>query len=116
LQKTFVPDVARYPAFPDELVINIMTYLPLKQAKALLYQNGDMDPRLCELEVELYQKHTQSSLMYIGFFRDNQCVIEEFSSASELERRVEALKEVKHGDHSLDYVIVGKSSRNPISS
>jgi hypothetical protein len=107
MQKTFVPADARYPAFPDELVINIMTYIPLKRAKVLLYKNGDMDPCLCELEVELYQKHTQRSAIYIGFFKDDQPVIEEFSDANEMEKRLEALKESKDGDHSLDYVIVG---------
>jgi hypothetical protein len=107
MQKTFVPPDARYPAYPDELVVNIMTYLPLERAKILLYKNGDMDPCLCELEVELYQKHTQTSQMYVGFFKDNQPVIEEFSCANELERRVEALKEAKYGEHSLDYIIVG---------
>jgi hypothetical protein len=84
-----------------------MTYLPLKRANVLLYENGHIDPRLCELEVDMYQRHTQTSSMYIGFFEDNQSVIEEFSDAHGLEKRLEALKAAKDGGHSFDYVIVG---------
>jgi hypothetical protein len=80
-----------------------MSHVPLKRAKTLLYKNGEMDPHLAELEVQLHQRNSQASAGYIGFLKDNQPVTEEFSDAKELEERVATLK---LEDNSVDYIVV----------
>jgi hypothetical protein len=52
-----------------------MMYVPLVHAQEILYKNEEMNPSLCELEVELYKWNSQSKGIYIGYFWSGDPVI-----------------------------------------
>jgi hypothetical protein len=101
-----VPVETRYPLYPDDLLNNIISYVPFKRARELLYGNGEVDPRLCALEVEMHQRNAQTRGMYIGYFKDDHEMIEAFSDQKEGEKRVAELNEAK----DLEYIVVNAFS------
>lgn len=96
----------RYPLYPEDLLNSIITYVPFRRARELLYGNGEVNPRLCALEIELHQRSAQTPGIYIGYFKDHE-TIETFSDQKEGERRVAELNEAK----DLEYVVVKAFSK-----
>jgi hypothetical protein len=105
-KKNFVPKESRYAQYPDELLSSIMAHVPLHQGQQLLYKNGEMDPALCSLEVELYQKNAQTPSFYIGFMESGTAKVESFSNTKEGESRVAELEKVKGDSGDQEYVVV----------
>ena len=70
-----------------------MTYVPLNRAQHLLYENGELDPRLVQLEVKLYQESAKSPALYLGYFKDEIPCVEGFKDADEATKRMAELKE-----------------------
>ena len=103
MKKNFAPHEPKFSMFPDDLIVSIMTYLPLDRKKHLLYQNGEIDPRYAELEVRLYEEAAKTPALYIGYFKDDQSCIENFKDADEGAKRVADLKESNNG---LEVVVV----------
>lgn len=106
IEKKFVAPETRYPLYPEDLLNSIITYVPFKRARELLYGNGEVNPRLCALEIELHQRSAQTPGIYIGYFKDHE-TIETFSDQKEGERRVAELNEAK----DLEYVVVKAFSK-----
>ena len=83
-----------------------MMYVPLERAQELLYKNGEMDPLLVALEIELYQRNGKSPGMYVGYLKSGHSVVETFSDAQEGAKYVAELKEMKNGEVKVDFVVV----------
>jgi hypothetical protein len=92
----------QYPLYPDDLLNSIISYVPFKRARELLYGNGEVNPRLCALEVEMHQRNAQTHGMYIGYFKDDHEVIETFSDQEEGKKRMAELNQTK----DLEFVVV----------
>jgi len=76
MQKNFVPEGTKYALYPQELLLKIMTYIPLERAREILYKNGEMDPLLVSLEVAIYQRACQDPGIYVGYYRDGDLMVE----------------------------------------
>jgi len=83
-----------------------MMYVPLERAQQLLLQNGDVDPRLSALEVDLYQRNLKNSAMYVGHLSSDHPEIAMFSSPQEGLDYVAKLKSAQTGDVPVGFVIV----------
>ena len=81
-----------------------MLHVPLDRAQELLYQNGEVDPRLSALEVDLYQHNAQNPAMYVGYLNAGHPVIEIFSDVQEGAKHITELKQLKDGE--IDLVVV----------
>lgn len=81
-------------------------YVPLERAQKLLLQNGEVDPCLSALEVDLYQRNVKNSAMYVGHLRSEHPEIVMFSSSQEGLDYVAKLKSVQTGDVPVEFVIV----------
>lgn len=79
-------------------------YVPLDRAEVLLHKNGDVDPSLVALEVNLYQRNAQKSAMYVGYLNSGHPKIKTFSEAQGATEYVADLKE-KMGEE-VEVVIV----------
>lgn len=110
MKKNFVPQEPRFSLFPDELVVNIMSYAPLNRAHQLLYQNGEMDSQIAQLEVNLYQEAAKRPALYIGYLKDNKACVESFPDSDEGGKRVAELKET---DNDLEIVVVDGLATKP---
>lgn len=86
--------------------MSIMLHVPLERAETLLYKNGEMDPHLAALEVELYQKCAQNPEMYVGYFKSGHTIVETFSQAQEGAKRVAELEQTKDGEIPIEFVVV----------
>jgi hypothetical protein len=89
--------------YPEDLIVSIMTYLPLERKKHLLYQNGELDSRAAELEVRLYEEAAKTPAFYIGYTKEGKVHIENFKDADEGSKRMAELKEA-HND--MEVVVV----------
>jgi hypothetical protein len=74
-----------FALFSDELVQSIMLHLPPTRAKELLYKNGQILPKLCQIEVELYQRIDQN--FWILYVLDAEVVTESFLTREECVKR-----------------------------
>ena len=83
-----------------------MMYVPLERAHQLLLQNGEVDPRLSALEVDLYQRNLKNSAMYVGHLSSEHPEISIFSSPQEGLDYVAKLKSAHTGDVPVALVIV----------
>jgi hypothetical protein len=83
-----------------------MMYVPLERAQSLLFQNGEADPRLAALEVDLYQRNGKNPAMYVGHLNSGHPEIEMFSSSQEGLNYVAKLKNMQTGDVTVDFVVV----------
>jgi len=81
VQKNFVPKGTKYALYPQELVLEIMTHVPLERAREILYKNGEMDPRLVSLEVEIYQCARQDPGVYVGYYKDGSPIVMKLEGA-----------------------------------
>lgn len=88
-----------------------MTHVPLPRARELLYKNGDIDPRLCALETELYQRAALTPGIYIGYYVSGTENIETFADIEKAEVRELELKEKKDGDTPIEFVLVNGLSK-----
>jgi hypothetical protein len=93
-----------FPLFSDELVQNIMLHLPATRAKELLHKNGQILPKLCQTEVELYQRVDQN--FWILYVLDAEVVTESFLTSEECVKRVLELQ-LRQGKIT-DIVVVDK--------
>jgi hypothetical protein len=81
-----------------------MMYVPLVHAQEILYKNGEMNPSLCELEVELHKQNSQSKGIYIGYFQSGDPVIETFADAKSGEKCLGELRE--SSNDTIEFVVV----------
>ena len=98
--------------YSNDLLDGIIRFLPLTRAKDLLYMNGEIDPSLCTLEIEMYKQSIQKPGIYIGYHKSGQPTIETYSDAKEADKRVVELRGTIEKDESLKVVIIhGKEKR-----
>jgi hypothetical protein len=81
--------------FPEGLLAAIISYVPLERAQAILYKNGDIDPRIVTMEVELYQLNAQTKAFYVGVLKGDGLSIENFTDVTKGEKRVAELEAMK---------------------
>jgi hypothetical protein len=74
-----------FPLFSDELVQDIMLHLPATRARELLYKNGQMLPKLCQTEVEVYQRIDRN--FWILYVLDDEVVTESFLAREDCGKR-----------------------------
>jgi hypothetical protein len=67
-----------------------MMHVPVSRAKELLYLNGELDPRLCQLEVDLHQRRPSLEI-WIGYIIADQVVTEGVSSWEECQIKMAEL-------------------------
>jgi hypothetical protein len=96
-----VPGEIKFPLYQQGLLIGIITHVPIERQRVLLYKNGEVNPRLCALEVDLYQRPAG---MYIGFLKRDEPVVETFTNVKDGEKRVAELEATK--DEAVDFVVV----------
>jgi hypothetical protein len=108
MQAKFMPRESKYAAYSQDLILRITSYVPLSRARELLYGNGEMDPRLCALEVQIYQQSYQNPGVYVGYYKDERPVFTKFSDVKEAE---ETTVELRKGDNFVGDVIVVDSSK-----
>jgi hypothetical protein len=68
------------------LILEIMTFLPLSRKLELLKANGEMNPRQCELEVEVYKQSKGESGTYLAHYQDENRIVEKFVDTEEAEK------------------------------
>ena len=83
-----------------------MLHVPLDRAHEILYKNGEIDSRLCDLEVELYQKNAQKPAIYIGYFQSDKTVTEIFELKKEGQARINELRDLQNEDKHPEFVFV----------
>jgi hypothetical protein len=81
-----------------------MLHVPLERAQVLLHMNGEVDPLLSALEVDLYQRNAQNPALYVGYLRSGHPVVETFSDVQEGAKYVAELKQMKDGE--IEHVVV----------
>ena len=91
-KKKFVAGETVGGGFPEELVGEIMMYVPLSRASELLYLNGEMSPEVAALEVELYRRNAEKEGLYVGCLRGGEKTVECFEEMEEVEKRIAELK------------------------
>ena len=74
-----------------------MMCVPLERAQVLLHKNGEVDPRVAALEVDLYQRNAQKAAVYIGYLNAGHPEIRTFSEAQAATEYVADLKERNEG-------------------
>lgn len=94
---------SKYPGYPQDLVLDITTYVPLARARELLYKNGEIDPRVCSLEVEIYRQSCETPGVYVGYYKGENPMFTKFSDAKEAEK---ATAQIKEADGSVGDVII----------
>ena len=70
-------------------------YVPLDRAQVLLHKNGEMDPSLAKLEVDLYQRNKQKAAMYVGYLNAGHPEVTVFMETQGATEYVADLKEKK---------------------
>lgn len=82
-------------------------HVPVERAQELLHQNGEVDPRLVALEVELYQRKAQNPAMYVGYLKSGHTpIVETFTDAQEGEKYVTGLKETKDAENPIEFFVI----------
>jgi hypothetical protein len=81
-----------------------MLHVPATRAKELLYMNGELPPKLCQTEVELYQRI--DSNFWILYVLADEVVTESFLTGEECAKR--ALELQLSAGKITDVVVVDK--------
>jgi hypothetical protein len=87
-----VPTETRFPLYRQDLLDSIISFIPFERAQVLLYRNGEFDPCLATLEVELHQNNVKSAGFYLGYIENDESVIETFEDKEKGEARMTELE------------------------
>jgi hypothetical protein len=95
-----------FPLYPEELLSNIIVHVPLERSQVLLYKNGEMNPALVKMEVDLHQRNALAPALYIGFvYPDGTGVVETHLTSKALQL-VEKLQDQASKGEAMEYVVV----------
>ena len=98
----------KFPLYSQDLILDIVTSLPLNRKREVLYANGGRDPRICELEIELYNQGQKDPGTYIGYYKGESQTIQKVADVKQAE---EMAAELKRSDASIGEIILVDVSR-----
>jgi hypothetical protein len=85
------------------LILDIVTFVSLDRKLQLLYANGEKDPRMCELEVELHSQCRADPGTYLGYYKGSCRTVKKVVDVKQGE---EIAVELFKGDASVAEVVV----------
>jgi hypothetical protein len=81
-----------------------MTYVRMDRKVELLYANGEKDPRMCELEIELYNQSRAEPGVYLGYYKGESRTIKKVVDLKQAEEIAAEL--LKSDDSIVELVVV----------